>query len=618
MFRQTVVEQTHLSAGIVGAIKGDVRGRLFKQSSRVLDFESVARMFKVCRDVPGVIAAGGVVSTFLDLYANKPAMYGVYQSRSAGDLDLYVCADRPEKAQDILKCLLEVLQPVGDVCRSPYAVSVHVKLSHLVEEIVVPFDGDYPQFKRTKLIGYSDYFVKVQIIGTLVRDTGDLTQDIYRDIFSNYDLPCCAFATDGSKIYATAESLESMLYTRMCDVSWNRLKFPKRLAKYYSRGYDFNITGLPKTVQINLRSAACRAISANSSKCKESYYDTAGVMSAKCPLDALFRIYRNGGETCPIIFGNATHVIGIGKQSSEELEDWTLTQLGLECERIEKTHHDSSEAEREKALKAVEGFVSHMREIDLKPFFSKEHLATTSGMYQGSLISIEEFEEKWCIGRGEKRSLHETPNFDVDTLYDIAFKTSNMDPRTKLFIPTLRGTDKKIVINTPEMFAPCGVTYWHRDISNEDPKTLLLCIPDSFMYSQPHSEFKESMTRLETSLRYNILRNMPFELNNYEWPSILVSNERYRPSDSSLYFPSIQSIRVTGEKTVFVSSSTLMEVDCPPNFNVLSAELELAWVACRVRVQKHSIKTGSFSYHWIARRVVIDDSGINNKIWVRI
>ena len=224
--------------------------------------ESAGSIFRICNTVPGVIAAGGCVSRSVD-----PLILRAYSDRAstaASDLDLYVRANSVEAGYDIVRRVLEVLKPWGDVTLTKYALSFEVEESLFVKQVPMlgvlrtyKYEGhtrvELDDFKRATLV------CRVQILSQLIPDTGDIRADI-GSVISKYDMAMCSFATDGRNVYSTEAGVRCMFETRVARVHWSRLTDPKRLAKYYNRSFDFEIIGpddLPMAIDPNSRGALC-------------------------------------------------------------------------------------------------------------------------------------------------------------------------------------------------------------------------------------------------------------------------------------------------------------------------------------------------------------------------
>ena len=150
----------------------------------------------------------------------------------SSDLDLYVRANSPSESWAITKELMESLNPSGVVVRTKYAISFYSDMDNFPSATATI---------RSTLGDGGKHFIKVQIINRVIPKTDSITDDLYH-LFETFDMDCCKWACDGERFYTTDRAKDA--YTsRICHVPWSRLTDSSvvRMARYYSRCYDFEI-----------------------------------------------------------------------------------------------------------------------------------------------------------------------------------------------------------------------------------------------------------------------------------------------------------------------------------------------------------------------------------------
>lgn len=214
-----------------------------------------AKIFRVCGEVPGIIAAGGCVSCVMDFSEkqNEP----LDPNNVASDLDLYVRATDPNAAMHTVERLVEWMKPHGTVTMSRMAMTFRVGYANIKR--ILTQDGMLRGYRGND----GGYHCLVQVILRMLPDTGDICADI-ASLLGSYDMSCCRFATDGSHVYTTADAVRTMYGTRISRMGWSRLTDVHRLVKYHRRGFDFAIAGPDGgNMQIHPDSDGMRDVSAD-------------------------------------------------------------------------------------------------------------------------------------------------------------------------------------------------------------------------------------------------------------------------------------------------------------------------------------------------------------------
>jgi hypothetical protein len=237
--------EIHNAMGIVGKINSFPNMRLRTSYNSLGDetypnFEEQSNAFLICQAIPGIIVAGGCVSCIMD--PNTDFGKRVPANQMASDVDLYVRSNDPNEARATVRKLCDFLHPKGDVLLSKCAMSMEIDSDTFNKKVI-----HYQYLQDSLVMAYNrktkpGRFYRIQIISQLIPDTGDPCKDLH-DLLLQYDLPCCSFATDGKNIYGTNQAIDAMFRTRMVRAHWTNLTSPSRMAKYYNRGFDFEIEG---------------------------------------------------------------------------------------------------------------------------------------------------------------------------------------------------------------------------------------------------------------------------------------------------------------------------------------------------------------------------------------
>lgn len=296
-------------------------------------------VFTVCRLAWGkVIVAGGCALALAE--SSNAYMYHNDIDRSskskfrASDLDLYIRAASHSEAPDVVSNLLEYLNPTGVVVRTKYALSFYCDISRCIEEL----GWDCIRYNpKTRII-------RVQIIDRVVPRTASIEDDLSY-LFQTYDLDCCKWASDGQKMYTTDSAIEAYV-SRLCIVPWSKVTDSTipRMARYFSRCYDFDIEGFstertffPGALE---KIAELLRTKVSLSDLPQSNYSTTSDYSSTCGADPMFRMFRAHGQTGAepyMICGtkeDAMHMVLRGTQPDTYMFDWCMETMNKMAETV--------------------------------------------------------------------------------------------------------------------------------------------------------------------------------------------------------------------------------------------------------------------------------------------
>ena len=333
-----------------------------------------ASVFKICKVLPYVIAAGGCVASTINYQSEFFDLQGLNSNSLASDLDLYVPSSNTEEAASHIKSICEYLKPVGDVVMSRYAVSMYVSKRIFSTRVLSGNCTYYPVIRAylsnidgdstTKMVDDDDehIYFKVQIIAHHL--SGNIFQCL-QELFSHYDLPCCKFATNGRSFFATRSAVETTFRTRVNRVPWAKMVSERRIAKYYKKFYDFVVLGPdgkteievhPRSVGMNsIREALDKSSVADCTKQETAVkwlsadedLDTCYVLKQMVTsnknypmwvLDLSFDCFMDGKPLPELVCGNAStdteYIIRTGRTHINKATDWMYMRMNRFCEEL--------------------------------------------------------------------------------------------------------------------------------------------------------------------------------------------------------------------------------------------------------------------------------------------
>lgn len=582
---EVIPARKFLSSGVVGWTNslGPVARQVSTRDINMNELANVADMFEVCKAVPGVIACGGAVCTFVDVLVNRLHIYRTPEVVETSDLDLYIRARSQSEYLAKLNELLRVLKPCGKAIRTKFALTVYVDSVHFYNSVVRMFrisrtQGpailDYiqkPPIKLVKCPGAGDNLcAKVQIVGVPIRETDQgWFADVERDVFSSYDLDCCKFATNGFSLQCTLAARDAVFLTRQCNLPWHFAGAPERLAKYYNRGYDFNITDLPEGVAIDKASAVYRdffskAHDGNMSSCtKGSFYDPRGISRwDEDPLDVIYKLYmQNGGSLSgvdPVFVGDVLHLDQLvqGSQPSDAF----LMDRDID-------------------------FVKALVGSRLFGLFSQQHFDEISQIYITHRVDLETFKAKWCVKACDP-IVHPDAPYVVsrDKLAGCYMPHINVTGHpNRVFYPIdLTQTTPWDIITPPMRAFNSGIIYLKLGV-------------DEVLASKVAEGFMADLTKFVMDVKDRVAPLLtPEELNEFSGP--FVSNL----NTDELNLPA----HVDFNDTVAINADTLEEVKLPhgTEFTVAKAELSFDWISV---FKEHNTGPIKVKPRFTAKRVYI-------------
>ena len=393
--------------------------------------ENTALAFRICRTVPGIIAAGGSVARAMD-----PALNGDHPKISttdslSDDVDLYVRANDGPTARAIVARLLETIRPVGDVVMTRFAMSFDVEMRR--------FDSDV-MLEKNNVRTYSEdddppgtAVCRVQVISRPIPDTDNLRQDV-EGALENYDLSCCKFATDGREVFCTPDALVAMYETRIVRVHWSRV-LPERLAKYQRRGYDFEIIGPGDAplLDIDPHGAGMAAVAGAmrtappifETRREMDFYQvgdpddgygrtnglTRMIRNGRCTLDLSLKRYRDGVQDfmiraiCGVASRDTQHMMREGTTPPEYLADWKSLACNAFCDDLLATTPWPSDEEYDRLTAGfaddLDGFMAIVQNGGLHvpvPFYDGPDPSSAFPRHmEPPDTDFDEFRRRWCV-----------------------------------------------------------------------------------------------------------------------------------------------------------------------------------------------------------------------------
>lgn len=308
-----------------------------------------ASNFKICKDIPGVIVAGGSVARrFLSgsscLCFSTATRRGFNPCTTPSDLDLYIRAKDQQERESIIQKLLRAMQPIKACCMTSRAMTFLVTwdvLKRLCDFYVAI--GTYSWADTDSKNLYA-----IQIINTPVEKTDDIVADIGK-LLGTFDLLCSAIATDGEHLYASADTV----YTKLITVPRSKIGYStvNRMLKYGAAGFDFNIEGLKDEVVIASKMGKRMAsillredtpLDADGTPDVASAYESKGPFDCKThPLDEMYERYCvHGLEPSNLVYGgsraDAEYMLRHGRSTDGYISDWMYRYMGKASEEVAK------------------------------------------------------------------------------------------------------------------------------------------------------------------------------------------------------------------------------------------------------------------------------------------
>jgi hypothetical protein len=502
-----------------------------------------ARAFTVCRNVPGILAAGGCVSRMMDFSKSKIVPRSI--GDRACDLDLYIRTADVSRAHGIVDALMRSTVPYGNVTMTEFALTFEVWHDDFVRTMLSDVD-----WIRPLRDSHGNVVYKVQLIFRVVPDTGDLRADL-GCLFGDYDLLCCMFATDGRDVYATGDAVESMYVTRVSHVDWSRVTSAHRMAKYHMwGGFDFEILG-PDGVRLNVHrdSAGMHEISEemhidleNMMHIESQWYDAEyrydalslsndmyyGLDSKRrlvlCGYDnttkilvgcdgnmltASFEMFMDvcashvGGDgkfvTCAMSSGaydDVANMVRTGSCPESYVIDWKCTTMNAFCDgllsRVPSLSQEEYDGKISDFADGLDRFVGLVRGGVGRPFQNGH-----AGIFRPN-VDFEKFRQHWCVSRLEtepsppkKAKLDIVPGPRTNCPSDDAsppFEIVGSHPVStfcRIWIPKFRnshGSWRRLEITIPPMLIEYGLPIMHPS-EDEEFVTSMRCMCDARMGS---------------------------------------------------------------------------------------------------------------------------------------
>jgi len=187
--------------------------------------------FTLCRAVPGIFVAGGVVAAAIHTFKPKyrqsaDAGDWAYTSVAAGDIDVYATGNREEKMATIAR-LVAHLQP-HSIVRTQCAITMFLASDRIPRVL--------DMFSTEGTITLGEFWPTARRIQVILDPAPTMEA-----VLESYDLDCCCCATDGKSYFLSQRCVDA--HTTQCN-RFNPLVTPARAAKYMCRGYD--LVGAPE------------------------------------------------------------------------------------------------------------------------------------------------------------------------------------------------------------------------------------------------------------------------------------------------------------------------------------------------------------------------------------
>jgi len=615
--------------------------------SRLDDIAARASLFKICINVPGIIAAGGCVSRVMDFNehpANKTHLQ--IAADASSDLDLYVRANDRESALRILDRLRVVLEPVGEVSMTEFAISFDVKASIFKDKV---FDSPSLEsiIKARKNNSTTEPVYRIQVIRQTVPDTCDICKDI-ETLIGNYDLSCCSFATDGHSVYATEAAVKAVYKTRLVHVDWSRIIYLDRLLKYHKRGFDFEIHGPRGEVLLIDRSSR---VASTLMKSLFEYGDLQQPLEEiKTPMhgdnyERTSRIFDSATSVLSkmlyfddfdrlsygVVCGDACdwdHVLRTGKCAESHVQEWKYTAMNSFCDEL--MSFKLSDEDNSKAIAAfatrIENFISLTKtDLSVTPIFSDMH--NTVSTFK---TDFDTFVQDWCVPAAREAGGEESPakrckevnmiqrdHFTHASPLRISdYSHSTFGSGMCFYLERADAHGVKFELDVPEMELPCGIPVYHSGhrVPQNKCDALLMSFGTSWQDNQDLCMFRQVADDMMHHCAVAIMDKMahrPYLKDEMDVQRaitpIVVQNSFY--NDVEKIYPPSMRVHVADQSRIAVQGQDKL-VPLDPNIGLMhifqkkshaiKARVCLDWVYRRCL---H--KTFRFTTHWTIVNAII-------------